>query len=94
MELELTDKDFLRALGAETTRRIMLTEKTEVLGDRDVNAVVDALPRVLSDRFKRMLPDDFEIREISLKVSLSGTPFGVGVSGDATVKFGPKAAKT
>lgn len=92
MELELSEADFSRALGVDVVKRLSLGHQVQVLGDGDVKAVVDALPRVLSERFKRMLPSDFEIREITLKVSLSGNPFGVGVSGDATVKFGPKLA--
>lgn len=96
MELELSEVDFGRALGVDAIKRLSQANQTQeqVLGQGNVNAVVDALPRVLSERFKRMLPDDFEIREITLKVLLSGSPFGVGLSGDATVKFGPKSKGT
>ena len=93
MQLELTESDFNQALGADAVKRLSRERKEHVLGEDEVEAVMDAMPRVLATRFKRMLPEHFEIREITLKVSLSGKPFGVGVSGDATVKFGPKAAK-
>jgi hypothetical protein len=91
MQLELSEADFSRALGRDAVKRLSQIPQEQVLGEGDVNALFDALPRVLSERFKRMLPSDFEIREITLKVLLSGSPFGVGLSGDATVKFGPKS---
>jgi hypothetical protein len=41
-----------------------------------------------------MLPDDYEMSELQLKFSISGAPFGVGVAGEAIVKFGPKTKKS
>ncbi len=94
MQVELTESDFTRALGADAVKRLSREREEHVLGEAETEAVMDAMPKALASRFKRMLPDHFEIREITLKVSLSGKPFGVGMSGDATVKFGPASAKT
>lgn len=88
--IELTEQDFAKALGHDEIRRLNAPEKEATLGPEDAAAVLDGLPRVLSEKFKRLLPDDYEVREIELLVQLSGTPFGVGVSGSAKVKFGPK----
>jgi hypothetical protein len=38
-----------------------------------------------------MIPSNYEVREITIKMSVSGTPFGIGAAGDATIKFEPKA---
>lgn len=102
MNIEITEADFsnvytkaeidveIKGLGKET----LGAPSTEAL-DRDEKrrrAVFDALPRVLADKFNKMVPGDWCIKEVILKVNISGKPFGVGVEGDATVKFGPKGS--
>ena len=65
-------------------------EGSRVLGQGDARRVLfDALPAAIARRFEKILPDGFELREVEMNVSLEGTVFGFGVSGDVTVKFGP-----
>ena len=90
MQLIITDEDFRRTLGTEGVERLTARRKEDILGPENTASVLDALPRVIAARVKRMIPEDYEMLEITLKVALSGTPFGVGVAGDATIKFGPK----
>lgn len=93
MQLIITNEDYREALGNQQANGLIPSDKeVAVLGPERTNRVLDALPKVLASRFGRMIPDDYEIHQIELKVSLSGTPFGVGVSGDATIKFGPPAS--
>jgi hypothetical protein len=92
MQLVITEKDYEEALGAREVKRLTTVKTEEILGPEHTISVVDALQRVIADRFRKMIPEDYEMREIQIKVAFSGTPFGVGVSGDATVKFMPKGA--
>jgi hypothetical protein len=83
-------------LGAQETRKLRKEVRQEqILGEADdenarAHAVFDALPRVIVDRFRKMIPADYEVKQVEIKVQLSGSPFGVGIAGDATVTFGPK----
>lgn len=92
MQIVISESDYEYALGGEEVKVIAARKKEEVLGPEPNMAIVDALPRVVASRLRKMIPDNYEIREITIKVTVSGTPFGVGVGGDATVKFGPKVA--
>jgi hypothetical protein len=92
MQLVITEQDYREALDDTKIKRLTTIEKEEILGPDHTVSVIDALPRVLADRVRKMIPDDYQVLEIQIKVALSGTPFGVGVSGDATVKYGPKPA--
>ena len=92
MQLTISDQDFTDALGAQGVRRITEKKTELVLGPESTRSgVIDAMPRVISERIKKMIPEEFELHEIEIKVSFAGTPFGVGVGGEATVTFGPKA---
>lgn len=89
MNITLTERDFAEALDPLELERIKRPENIPVLGPQeDRAAVIDALPKVLSRRLQKMLPKGFVIREVEITVSLSGSPFGVGVDGEATVRFG------
>jgi len=89
MQLVITENDYSEALGSSEAKVLAAKRKEEVLGPESNNAIVDALPKVLADRVKKMIPENYEIKEISIKITISGTPFGVGLAGDASVKFGP-----
>jgi hypothetical protein len=69
-----------------------LKEGKQVLGDHDdvQRALFDALPSVIAERVKAITPRDFVVAELELKLSLGGTIFGVGLSGDVTVKLAPR----
>ena len=90
MQVVITEKDYEEALGDSDVKLLAAKKKEEVLGPEPNVAIIDALPRVLAERVRKMIPLDYEVREITIKMTISGTPFGVGIGGDATVKFGPK----
>jgi hypothetical protein len=90
MQLVVTERDYEAALDKASVRKLKGENRDTILGSKEAADVLDALPRVLADRVRRMLPDDYEMLEMQLKISISGAPFGVGVAGDAIVKFGPK----
>jgi hypothetical protein len=91
LKLEISEKDFEIALGHDETNLLKTDRVETTLGTVQTNAVIDALPKVIADRLKRMIPSDYEVHEVELTVSLSGTPFGIGFGGEATIRFGPKA---
>lgn len=91
MQITITEGDIADAVGEIGVKQITKPRTEAVLGPEETRAsVLDALPKALSQRVRKMIPDDYEIHEIEIKIGLSGTPFGVGISGDATVKFGPQ----
>jgi hypothetical protein len=92
MLLIITENDYKEALSGRDIKKLKGEKAEPTLGPEETKSVLDALPRVIADRFRKMIPEDYEMREIQIKVAISGTPFGVGVAGDATVKFGPKAS--
>jgi hypothetical protein len=97
MEILVTENDYNEALGTAEVRNLRQVQKEAILGNNAQpgnQAILDALPRVLAERFKKMIPPDYEVQQIELKVQIAGQPFGVGIRGDATVKFGPRAGKT
>lgn len=87
-ELEVTAEDFPQ--GVKNV--VLASQADDRILDRAADArtaVIEAMPRVISGRLRRMLPDGFEVAEIALKFVISGTPFGVGIGGDVVVKFVP-----
>jgi hypothetical protein len=94
MNLIITEHDYEVSLDKAQVKKLKGDEREAILGPDDAADVLDALPKVLADRFRRMLPDDYEMSELQLKFSISGAPFGVGVAGEAIVKFGPKTKKS
>lgn len=48
------------------------------------------LPKVIANKVKEMVPDGFELTELSFTGEISGKPFGVGVSGSVTATFKKK----
>jgi hypothetical protein len=91
LDITITEDDYASVLGPTTAKRLKSGVVEDTLGPEATDAVIDALPKVIAARFRRMLPEGYEVKEICLTVSLSGSPFGVGLSGDASVKFGPTA---
>ena len=97
MEILITEADYNKAIGTAEVRSLRDGQKEAILGDKPEpanQAILDALPRVLADRFKNMIPPDYEVQQIELKVQIAGQPFGIGIRGDAVVKFGPRAVKS
>jgi hypothetical protein len=92
MQINLTPEDIAEAVDdAELAERIR--NQPVVLGGSEeerLRAVYDALPRALARRLRDILPDDFTIHEIEMKFAFSANPLGVGIAGDAVVRFGPR----
>jgi hypothetical protein len=93
MNLVITDQDFENVFDTGEIKRLKSGSTEFILGPDRAASIIDALPRVIAERIRRIIPEDYTVLEIQIKVSLSGTPFGIGVGGDATVKFGPKNSK-
>ncbi|MDR4481725.1 MAG: hypothetical protein R3B95_00410 [Nitrospirales bacterium] len=91
MKITIEKKDYERFLGKDKVKLDILPKPMEVLGDEEdkEEAIMQFLPEVLAGKLKKMIPPEFEIVEIEMKLSIGGKPFGVGVDGEATVKFGP-----
>ena len=97
MDLEVREADFRRLLGKDKTETIfsggdvLLGEKEAVrAAEQAKEKVLELLPSVLAQQLRSMVPEGFDVSEISFKCSLSGKPFGIGVSGDINVKFAKK----
>jgi hypothetical protein len=92
MRITLDEEEFRQVLGEGQVRKILTESRENILGGNEKTpeeVVFDAIPKVLARKFRAIIPEDYTISEIELRVSLSGTPFGVGVSGEAVVRFGP-----
>ena len=87
MKCVLTEHDFESALGSVATAQ--LSECSEFLDSAEGNKIMDAIPRVIASRFRQMIPDEFRIISVELSIQLEGKVFGCGVSGEATLTFGP-----
>ena len=83
IRLVLQDEDLTRT---ELSQLRASASGVEVLGDGERQAI-DILPRALVRRLEGIIPSDFELTEVVLKVQLSGMPAGIGVSGEAMVKL-------
>lgn len=99
MEIEIGEIDYEKILArsdiSKVTGHAIETLGNEVEGDFDQarkKIVLDALPKVLAKKMEEIMPKNWEIKEIVLKVNVAGKPFGIGLEGDASVKFGPKPA--
>jgi len=88
MKLHLTEKDFEKALGKDwIATRVegtgdVLAEGVDRITDAEKRReILDALPTVLANRIRNLLPKEFRVREIHLGIDLEGKPFGVGIGG-------------
>jgi hypothetical protein len=95
MQITLGPSDFAEAVSDKQLQE-QLSNQPIILGGEEerVRAVYDALPRALARRLRQILPEGFDITEIEMKVTFSGNPLGVGIAGDALVRFGPSRGLT
>lgn len=83
--LEITNDDI------DPRTRGALESKARDLGHLGPDkALMDALPRAISKRVLQICPPEFEMSELTLKMLVKGTPFGVGIEGELLVKLAPK----
>lgn len=87
----LSDRDF----EAEATEdeKAKLETQTPVLGttqqERREEFIRELLPRVIAKKIEKLIPEGYEVKEISMTVDVSGKVFGSGISGGVNVSFGP-----
>jgi len=86
LQLVITDGD-LPAGKAQQIRA--QAGGTQLLGGESERALFDALPSAIARRVQNIVPKDFVISELELKMTLNGTVCGVGISGDVVVKLAP-----
>jgi len=91
MQIEITEDDIKDAADPRTIAEIQgIKPALGVDGSRPRAIVVaDLLPRAIAKRVSRMVPDRMELAELTLSLSVGGTPFGVGISGDVEIKLVP-----
>lgn len=85
MSIVVREQDIPAAVTAQVAA---VQQRRRVLGEDEKTAqewILEALPAVIAKRVRPMLPDDFELAEMQMKVSLQGKPFGVGVGGEVLV---------
>ena len=91
--LVLDEDEFARALGGKAQVEA-LAGTTKILDDGNTGSLkqkmVEQLPRVLAKKLEGMLPDNFVVSSIEMKIGVDAKLFGAGVSGEATVTFEPK----
>ena len=84
----LTEEDL------ETSLRSQLEAKRAghlILGDEleSKKALMNALPKVISKRLGKMIPDGFDIAEIEFSFSVDAKFWDMGIGGEVKVKFSP-----
>lgn len=93
MEVLLTEEDFRKFGGFETTKRKDNLGVSVSAGngqdDATRQAVLDALPSVLAKKLETVwnVFEGYQLKTVELKVSFGGKPFGVGVDGEMTLSF-------
>jgi hypothetical protein len=74
-------------------RNLLIAERdeTRLLGGRasTAQALFDAIPSVIARRLERIVPDNFTLEEIELKLLLDVEIPGFKCGGDITVKLRP-----
>lgn len=84
-EIEIKESDFERFSHQK--------KKTPILGDdssENDRIIENLLPEVITNKISKIIPPDFKLKEMSLVVTVKGTPFGIGIKGDVAIKFGPE----
>jgi hypothetical protein len=66
--------------------------RNSVLSDGDTGVVMKYFPKMVANRLKEMVPDNFVIAAVELEFAVSGSVFGNGVAGRGKVVFSPKIA--
>lgn len=94
-KLALGEEDFVDVYGRDKID-IELGKNIPVLGseaDRlnGTEILEEMLPAVVARKIEKIMPKGYSILEIEVEISIEGKPFGFGIGGSATVRFGPKS---
>lgn len=89
LRMVVTEQDFDPAIRA---RAKALKEGHEVLGPEENELetfLTSVLPAALIEKVRKVLPSEFQLKELEFKVEVKGMPFGIGLGGEIGVKIGP-----
>ena len=92
IELRITESD-LRTYGDHRlVQELSGVEKTPTLGGKEeaMERLMEILPRIIAEKIRKIIPEDYEISEIALAVKIKGNFAVVGIDGDVNIKFKPK----
>lgn len=85
---DIVNRAFTYGVPSETS-----TETVPSKGVDDNEEIIrKSLPKVIANKVEKMVPDGFELTGLSFTGQISGTPFGVGVSGSVTASFTKKTS--
>ena len=93
LRIIVREPDIPKAISAQVTA---VQKHRKVLGEDDKSAqewILEALPGVIARRIGPMLPADFELAEMQMKVTVEGKPFGIGVGGEVLVVLRRRSAE-
>jgi hypothetical protein len=62
-------------------------QKPQKLSGDDMENIKTLIPGVISRKISQMVPQGFELTQLTFTGEVSGKPFGVGVSGTVSVVF-------
>ncbi len=90
--LNLSEADFVDVDGPAKVEAATSNNLSEQLAtESKVDYVAKRLFTVAFKKLGEYTPDGYHITEASFDVSLEGSPFGVGVSGNVSVTISPKS---
>jgi len=93
LKIIITEKDFAKITEKSQIEEKIIESQEEIL-DNDASPeheeLFQALPKVLVAKIRDIMPEGFKIKEIEIKIDVEGKPFGIGLGGEATLRFGPK----
>jgi hypothetical protein len=86
LPLEISDRDLEEQDRALLEKEILATR---TLGDQEHanRKILDMLPKLIADRVKQIIPDDFELESLELKFDVQGKICGSGVGGEVVAKL-------
>jgi len=90
MKLKIQEEDYEAVLG-KNKAKVYFGRGDALLGNTAKDKVLELLPRVIAKKMQDIVPDGFDVTEMLLTCDISGKPFGIGVAGKVSVKFGRKA---
>ena len=92
-EIHITTKDLENFIDYRALQRIDGTHSASTLGatGEEVRAALsNALPRVVTERVKSLIPSDFALAEVAFSLKLTGNIGFAAIDGTINLKLTPK----
>jgi hypothetical protein len=92
-EIHITAKDFEPYVDYRALEQINGTPTTATLGTtgEEVRAILaNALPRLVTDKLKDLIPSDFILAEVAFSMKVSGNVGLAAIDGTVNLKLTPK----